>query len=391
MSFTPTNPDSRSRADDEPATTPAMPPSEPPPSKQPFKSYRKKYLKMRHTFKAKMRESNALFDAEQQSIRTARRLQEENDQFLELLISVNFSNILPTPLRYTLSPSPPNTPPSLSPDSPPKDQPLPPSPRTAHRALREARIELRRGEISPTAFGDLESKLQPVLNEPSSLSGIIKDTPHTTLESVSLSALPPDLDETYLDPATEEDYLQKLDVDLATGNWRTQPFASNLRSEKDHSRDLSLNNPSSVYNWLRVNRPETFADSADPSVANNAAANNEGKHQHQHHHHQQQHKGSVGSKASPNAHTGVSRRESKRERAASSVTATVKQELEMLDEEGNVIGGAGEMPGVGTRGKRKREGDEAYRPKGGSSRPGKRKKAGVGGRKSGNGMILEED
>ncbi|KAI4158374.1 MAG: hypothetical protein LQ342_007504 [Letrouitia transgressa] len=381
MSFTPTNPDPHSKADDEPATTPAMPPSEPPASKQPFKSYRKKYLKMRHTFKVKMRESNALFDAEQQSIRTARRLQEENDQFLELLLTVNSSNILPTPLRYTLSPSPPNTPPSLSPDSPPKDQPLPPSPRTAHRALREARIELRRGEISPTAFEDLESKLQPVLNEPSSLSQIIKETPHTTLESVSPAALPLHLDETYLDPTAEEDYLQKLDADLVTGNWRTQPFASNLRSEKDHSRDLSLNNPSSVYNWLRVNRPETFADSADPP-----GANHEGKQ-----HHQQQHKGSVGSKASPNAHTGGSRRESKRERAASSVTATVKQELEMLDEDGNVIGGMSDMPGVGTRGKRKREGDEAYRPKGGSSRPGKRKKAGVGGRKSGNGIILEED
>lgn len=55
----------------------------------------------------------------------------------------------------------------------------------------------------------------------------------------------------------------------------------------------------------------------------------------------------------------------------------------MLDEEGNVIGGNVEAAGTGRGGKRKRGEDDAYRPKGGSSRPGKRKRAGTGGGRGG--------
>ena len=40
---------------------------------------RKKYLKIRHIFKERMRESNALFDDEQNAIKLARRLQEQNE------------------------------------------------------------------------------------------------------------------------------------------------------------------------------------------------------------------------------------------------------------------------------------------------------------------------
>lgn len=40
---------------------------------------RKKYMKMRHTFKERMRENNRLYEDEQHSERIARRLQEENE------------------------------------------------------------------------------------------------------------------------------------------------------------------------------------------------------------------------------------------------------------------------------------------------------------------------
>lgn len=46
---------------------------------QAYRFTRKKFLKMRHTFKEKMRESNALFDEEQNAIKLARRLQEQNE------------------------------------------------------------------------------------------------------------------------------------------------------------------------------------------------------------------------------------------------------------------------------------------------------------------------
>ena len=58
---------------------------------------------------------------------------------------------------------------------------------------------------------------------------------------------------------------------------------------------------------------------------------------------------------------------------------------EMLDDEGNVISGGLDGTGTGRTGKRKRGEDDAYRPKGGSSRPGKRKRAGTGGGGGGKG------
>lgn len=81
----------------------------------------------------------------------------------------------------------------------------------------------------------------------------------------------------------------------------------------------------------------------------------------------------------------------KRERKSES---NLKVEPEMLDDEGNVVGGGLDgvgVAGTGKGGKRKRGEDDAYRPKGGSSRPGKRKRTGTvggggrGGRGSGGG------
>lgn len=74
----------------------------------------------------------------------------------------------------------------------------------------------------------------------------------------------------------------------------------------------------------------------------------------------------------------------------------LKPEPEMLDEEGNVIGGTAEgAPAPGTLpakgGKRKRGEDDAYRPKGGSSRPGKRKRAGTGSGRGGRGTAGAEE
>ena len=40
---------------------------------------RKKFMKLRHGFKEKMRESNRLYDEEQHAMRLARRLQEQNE------------------------------------------------------------------------------------------------------------------------------------------------------------------------------------------------------------------------------------------------------------------------------------------------------------------------
>ncbi|KAI4209531.1 MAG: hypothetical protein LQ349_009541 [Xanthoria aureola] len=367
------------------------------PAKPTYKSYRKKYLKMRHGFKAKMRESNTLFDDEQATVRIAHRLQEQSDQLLELLHTCNQSHRVPPPLRYTLSPTPsPSAVPSLEPDDP---QPAThPSPHSAHAALEEARQEFSRGEMSPARFREIASQLKPYLQNPTPLSSIFNRVPHTTPESFPPDELPPSIlpSDTlaYLTPSHEDTYLSRLDVAL----WSSNPEAAltaldreHPLSAKDNQRDHLVRNPVSAYNWLRKHRPVLFSntDSGGP-----AEAGQERK-----------------PKPSPKPNTshpsvkgergGGGRGPNKRDRESGA--PTTRLEPEMLDEEGNVIGGAfdgaGAMGSTGRGGKRKRGEDDAYRPKGGSSRPGKRKRAGTGtgigpgkgGRASGSGGAMMED
>ncbi|KAI4270250.1 MAG: hypothetical protein L6R38_007193, partial [Xanthoria sp. 2 TBL-2021] len=260
-----------------------MPPTDYP-AKPTYKSYRKKYLKMRHGFKAKMRESNTLFDDEQATIRIANRLQEQNEhgpkliqfsQLLELLHTCNQSHRVPPPLRYTLSPTPsPSAVPSLEPDDP--QPPTHPSPHSAHAALEEARQEFSRGEMSPARFREIASQLNPYLQNPTSLSSIFNRVPHTTLESIPPDELPtsilPSDTLAYLTPSHEDTYLNRLDAAL----WSSNPEAAlaaldreHPLSHKDNQRDHLVRNPVSAYNWLRKHRPVLFSntDSGGPAEA----------------------------------------------------------------------------------------------------------------------------
>ncbi|KAL8675375.1 MAG: hypothetical protein Q9168_000206 [Polycauliona sp. 1 TL-2023] len=370
-----------------------MPPADYP-SKPTYKSYRKKYLKMRHDFKTKMRESNTLFDGEQATVRIANRLQEQNDQLLELLHTCNQSHRVPPPLRYTLSPTPsPSAVPTLEPDNtqPPTHQ----DPHSAHAALEEARQEFSRGEMSPARFREITSQLKPYLENPTPLSSIFSRVLHTTIESFPPDGLPPSIAQSdtlaYLTPSHQDAYLNRLDEAL----WSLNPEAALAALDrevpttwKDNQKELLVRNPISAYNWLRKHRPVLFsnADSNGP-----AEAGHERK-----------------PKPSPKPNTshpstkgelrgGASKGHSKRDRE--SVVPPLRSEQEMLDDEGNLIGGtldgAGGLGGTGKGGKRKRGEDDAYRPKGGSSRPGKRKRAGTatgkGGRASGSGGTMMEE
>ena len=62
---------------------------------------RKKFLKMKHTFKEKMGESNSLFDEEQRAMKLARRLQEQNEYWFSLNFCLRF--ILMEAVSYSTS------------------------------------------------------------------------------------------------------------------------------------------------------------------------------------------------------------------------------------------------------------------------------------------------
>ncbi|MCJ1320698.1 hypothetical protein MMC15_006039 [Xylographa vitiligo] len=306
-----------------------------------YKSYKKKYNKMRHNFKEKMKVSNSLFDEEQKAIKVARRLQEQNDQLLDLMVDVNESTGIAPHLRYDLrSPTPSESAvPGLEPDVA--------SRKTmdsggARAALEEAKHELSTGQITPDSYRQLEAALNEALHKSISLSQL-STVSHTVLDDVPEDDLPHDIGESspagYLSLDHEEEYLAILDATLEgsgsrpIGSANSHPIRSN-----DRDKDVALRNPVSVYNWLRKHQPQVFLQDSDSPPDRSSTR--------------------------PSNVTKIPRRS----------TVVPKQEPEVLDDEGFLISAS--LEGL-SRTKRKRD-DEPYRPKGGSSRPYKRKKTGNG-------------
>ncbi|KAL9023801.1 MAG: hypothetical protein Q9196_006965, partial [Gyalolechia fulgens] len=248
----------------------AMPPTEH--SARPsYKSYRKKYLKSRHVFKGKMRDSNTLFEDEQRTAQIADRLQEQLDQFIDLLHELNASDSVPAPLRYTLSPTPsPSAVPSLEPD-----EPVPPSSSrmsasTAASYLEEAHLMFSRGQISPARYQEIEAQLHPYIHNPTPIASLFTQVPHTILPSVPPNPSSLDLSSenpTYLNSVHEDAYLSNLDATIASSASADQDIAPAIApkkenhplSVKDSHKDLSVRHPVSAYNWLRKHKPDLFA------------------------------------------------------------------------------------------------------------------------------------
>ena len=136
-------------------------------------------------------------------------------------------------------------------------------------------------------------------------------------------------------PREEERYLEGLDSYLNGSAPTPRPFvATTIRNgersgEKD--RETALKNPVSVYNWLRKHQPQVFLQDNEAHPEK------------------------------PSTRPATSR--------ASKRASTVKQEPDLYDEDGIALD-----VGFSSRGKRKRDDDGGYRPKGGNGRPLKRKK-----------------
>lgn len=328
-----------------------------------------------------MRDSNSLFEDEQRTAQIADRLQEQLDQFLDLLHDLNASDNVPAPFRYALSPTPsPSAVPSLEPDEP---HPPSSSRMTASVAvsnLEEAHLMFSRGQISPARYQEIEAQLHPFIHNPTPVESLITQVSHTILPSVPLDTPLIDLSSenpTYLSSSHEDAYLNNLDTAIAASSYTDHDIAlpiapkkeNQTQSVKDSHKDLSVRNPVSAYNWLRKHKPDLFA-SMQLSELGLAEPGHERK-----------------PKPSPKPNTphssGTRGGNVKRERPSG---AFLKPEPEMLDDEGNLIGGGLEgvgTPTAGKGGKRKRGEDEPYRPKGGSSRTTKRKRAGTGGGRGG--------
>ncbi|CAI6320420.1 unnamed protein product [Periconia digitata] len=304
------------------------------------RSWRRKYRKMRARFEETMNMSNALILGEWKAQALSRRLQEENDQLLDTLLTMNETARIPAPRRVdlrTLAETDPAIPTSLDPEL------------IQHR-LHELRSDLANGLITPESYAHLTEHLHnsQVAGSMLTLAKLESSVPHSTtpphppVDGVDLTETAPG----YMSPNHEEEYLLSLDMAMANPNYK--PESQDIRrtipiQAPPSEKDLTIRNPNSVYNWLRKNQPQVFLQDKDQVNPEN-----------------------VPEKLPAKSANGGGR--GKRQSAAHGTPAP---KTEHEDEDGFV-------PETGTTAKpRKSKGGEedgAYRPKGGSSRPSKRKR-----------------
>ncbi len=250
---------------------------------------------------------------------------------------------------------------------------------------------------------ELPRELVALLHVPHSRSAALAEM----VDDLSVSPHPA----TYLTPAQEEEYLEALDQALANTSLSTTSM-NGLRSgknnisqadrERDEERELALKNPVSVYNWLRRNQPQVFLQDKDagssavgPSEKTGGGSNNVTEKP-------------VAEKSTSKSSRGAGKRASsaarknttESARASSSAAAAAAAAAEYIDDDG-FLHAPVEMtmtPSSTAKGKRKREEDPGYRPKGGSSSRSSRRKrksaaakndaGGIGG---GAGLVGEND
>ena len=263
------------------------------------------------------------------------------------MLDVNESSRIPLHLRYDLrSPTPGAAEvPALEPDRSPRRITDADGPQVA---LEKAKAKFGDGEITPNTYKELETSLQYSIDKPRIELVQLDTTPHTTLESVIPNELPSDLDEDiptgYLSPHHEAEFLLYLDNTLSNGPAGLRSVVSSQlakANDRERERDSQLRNPVSVHNWLRKN-----------------------------HHLFLQHDDSNPDKSSSRQAAKVSPKPPNPTKVTKRSSVMPKQEHEMIDDEGFLIGVNMDVP---SKNKRKRE-DEPYRPKGGSSRPAKKKR-----------------
>jgi hypothetical protein len=203
--------------------------------------------------------------------------------------------------------------------------------------LREARHGLKNGRLSMADYRRVEDSIRQSKDfRPAKSYATLLETEYSSLDVAKTHKNAGDsVLNGFPAPAEEEQYLVGLDSYLDGVASTPRPYApmtirGGERSiEKD--REVAIKNPVSVYNWLRKNHPQVF-------LQDNEAHSEK-----------------------PSTRPATSR--------ASKRASAVKQEPDLYDEDGIAID-----VGSSSRGKRKRDDDGGYRPKGGNGRPVKRKK-----------------
>lgn len=336
-------------------------------TKATYKSFKKKYRKMKLKFDETMRLSNELYIQEQNAEATTRRIAQENDQLLDLLLDVNNSAQIPADKRIDLNMETPFL--ATIPDLITKEE-----------LAQAAEINTPAGQAiynSMRALLEEKAAERAAARPPKSLAHLMATTPHQASNSPLVSRdllasfTPPEGSSHpigYLTPDLIDDYC--YDIDATLGNI---PVPPNL-SPPSPQQEVMLRNPNSVYNWLRKNEPKIFLQDGE---------------------------GSEKSNGKPGSLRGAGKR-------ASMPAPSKPDALEIVEEDG--LGYDPTISGLEpAKGKRKREDDGGYHPKlgapdGKAKRPRPKKKKVDGsaestpvakkvktkGRNSGDNIVVED-
>lgn len=214
---------------------------------------------------------------------------------------------------------------------------------SARTALHKAKARLTAREISPDTYRAVEDDVrQSKVFAPGLQLSSLLEVPHTTPGDDPSIASEMETTLGFLNPDEETEYLGALDSQLGDSTAVTplKPNQSSQPSPIDKEKETALQNPVSVYNWLRKHQPQVFLQDNEP-----------------------------------NPEKPLSRpsnaRSSKR---TSTQTRREGKEEDLYDEDGILLDVGNGTGTTNSRGKRKRDEDGGYRPKGGSSRPSKKRK-----------------
>ncbi|KAH6655588.1 IEC3 subunit of the Ino80 complex, chromatin re-modelling-domain-containing protein [Truncatella angustata] len=279
-------------------------------SRPTYKSYKKKYRKLRLQFDKNVQESEDLHRLEQKAIRTMKRLAVENDRLMDVLLDINESPQIPPERKF-----------DLEADGEDTEDEQDASQRPA-KSLRRLVEEVPHQSFSETAdrYPEVLDMLQP--QEPYL---------HPTA---------------FLDANDVDAYL--ADVDARLGLKPKPSVPRPATDPKKSATNFALRNPTSVYNWLRRHAPKTFLQDLEKDKDKDKDRE---KHDEE---------------GGGNKRKGGAARGNKRQSAAHR-----KEAGESMDWEEEVA--HDDQPFGSVRGKRKRDDDGGYRPKGGSSRPTKKR------------------
>lgn len=344
-------------------------------SKPTYKSWKKKYRKMRIKFEKIMQDGEDLYLQEQRGLKRAKELAIENDRLLDMLLDMNNSHQWPT----------------------------------------DKRIDVRL-DVSDDEKLDIDGKDISGPHPQKSLKGLLQDIPHLDFDAVS-ARFPEQVADLLVgteSPAADAAHQQHPPAFLTGDDIDNYIYLVDLQNEakaKDRGeefdmlptlaplardgtavvangssaaldagasgtgRDAVLRNPTSVYNWLRKNAPKTFLQDGE-----HAAADKENGHDDDH----GRSTSRAGRKSGVERGSGSTRggRSSKRSSAAHGRGKRHSMDESMdYDEDMSFEVSTPTTVTGGGKGKRKRQVDDdpGYRPKGGSSRPTKKKRKSVGG------------